>query len=447
MELDLFSGPEEPEVPKIWEVGELTDSIKGLLEQRIGDIKVSGEISNFRRQSSGHCYFSLKDETAQLQAVMFRSDAERVAFNPADGDQVVATGLITVYKPRGNYQIRVRSLRPKGQGSLQARFEALKEKLKGEGLFDDTEKKPIPVFPVRIGVVTSPTGAAIRDFLHVLHRRCPHIQVVLGPVRVQGDGAADEIARMVEIFNQRADVDVVVLTRGGGSLEDLWAFNEEVVARAVAASSLPVISAVGHEVDFSISDFVADLRAPTPSSAAELVARSGQEWRDLLGDIRRRLIQHARYTVETRAEILRRYRSHYVFREPVRVVEGAMQRVDEIRERLYSGVLRSVRLTADRLERSRLRWEALGVNRLLEPKVRHLDSIRRQLALLSPQGVLERGYSLTFARNGKLVRSVRSLEPGTPVQIRLGDGTMEAEIVEVTEGTDWTHAGKKLDGD
>jgi len=447
MELDLFSGPEEPEVPKIWEVGELTDSIKGLLEQRIGDIKVSGEISNFRRQSSGHCYFSLKDETAQLQAVMFRSDAERVAFNPADGDQVVATGLITVYKPRGNYQIRVRSLRPKGQGSLQARFEALKEKLKGEGLFDDTEKKPIPVFPVRIGVVTSPTGAAIRDFLHVLHRRCPHIQVVLGPVRVQGDGAADEIARMVEIFNQRADVDVVVLTRGGGSLEDLWAFNEEVVARAVAASSLPVISAVGHEVDFSISDFVADLRAPTPSSAAELVARSGQEWRDLLGDIRRRLIQHARYTVETRAEILRRYRSHYVFREPVRVVEGAMQRVDEIRERLYSGVLRSVRLTADRLERSRLRWEALGVNRLLEPKVRHLDSIRRQLALLSPQGVLERGYSLTFARNGKLVCSVRSLEPGTPVQIRLGDGTMEAEIVEVTEGTDWTHAGKKLDGD
>ncbi|OGV74134.1 MAG: exodeoxyribonuclease VII large subunit, partial [Lentisphaerae bacterium RIFOXYA12_FULL_60_10] len=255
-------------------VTELTRRIRAALEQGIGPVVVEGEVSNVRRPSSGHCYFTLKDETAQIAAVLFRGVLETLRIVPKDGLQVRVRGELTVYEKNGNYQILVRHLEETGRGSLQARFEQLKSRLQQEGLFDAARKRPLPVLPRHIGIVTSPTGAAIRDILQVLSRRFPNLHVLVAPVRVQGDGAAEAIAAAIDRLNQRADLDVLIIGRGGGSLEDLWAFNEEVVARAVFRSRLPVISAVGHEIDFTISDFVADVRAPTPSAAAEIVVRA-----------------------------------------------------------------------------------------------------------------------------------------------------------------------------
>lgn len=432
-ELDLFGSVELPGKPDVWSVSTLTDRIKDLLEGEVGSVKVSGEISNFRRQSSGHCYFSLKDPDAQIQAVLFRGDASRISFEPKDGDQVIATGVITVYKPRGNYQIRVQSLKPEGQGSLQAQFEALKEKLKAEGLFDESLKKPLPVFPLRVGVVTSATGAAFQDLINVLHRRSPHIQIVLGPVRVQGEEAAGEIAERIEDFDRLGNVDVLVVTRGGGSLEDLWAFNEEKVARAVHACQLPVISAVGHEIDFSIADFVADLRAPTPSAAAELVAVSAQEWQERLADRQRRMRQELDGQIEERRRRLQAYRTHYVFREPVRLVEAAMQRADDLRERMDICVKHRWSEVSERRSVVSRRWRKLDPIHLLRDKRTRIESLRRQMELLSPQGVLDRGYALAFDLSGGLVRSVESLQPSDQLSVQLRDGQATTRIERVKD--------------
>jgi exodeoxyribonuclease VII large subunit len=424
-EFDLFGGggaPERPKQPQVWSVSDLTDEIKDLLESKVGDVQVSGEISNFRRQSSGHLYFSLKDEGAQISAVMFRGDAARLGFNPEDGDQVVATGMVTVYKPRGSYQIRIRSLKPAGKGGLQAQFEALKAKLSEEGLFDGSGKKSLPVFPRRIGVITSPTGAAVKDFLQVLGRRCPHIQVVIGGVRVQGEGAALEVAEMLQIFNQRADVELIVVTRGGGSLEDLWAFNEEVLARAIVASDLPVVSAVGHEIDFTIADFVSDVRAPTPSAAAEVIATSRSEWLERLEDVQRRLRQGLIRQVSEHRAVLERYQSHYVFKEPVRLVETALQRVDELRDRLAGQVERSVEARRETLKRLQQQWGRLDPEKLFRTKRQRLQALGNQVRLLSPQGVLDRGYALAFDTSGKVLRTVDDVESGDVVRIQLQDG-------------------------
>jgi len=276
MELDLFSQPvpDKPSEPgiRIWSVAELTRSVRSILESTLGEVWVQGEICNFRRQSSGHCYFGLKDERALLSCVLFRSSVPaRLAL--ADGMLVQARGRVTVYEARGQYQLNVNLVQPAGAGILQARFEALKRKLEAEGLFDPGRKRPIPREPACIGIITSPTGAALTDFLNIARRRAPWVRIVINPVRVQGAGAAEEIAVAIREFNSpifEDQFDLLVVCRGGGSIEDLWAFNEEVVARAIAASRIPVISAIGHEIDFTIADFVADLRAPTPSAAAEL---------------------------------------------------------------------------------------------------------------------------------------------------------------------------------
>ncbi|RMD96216.1 MAG: exodeoxyribonuclease VII large subunit, partial [Calditrichaeota bacterium] len=262
---------------KYYTVSELTREIKILLETRIPEVWVEGEISNFTHHSSGHMYFLLKDEHAQISCVMWRSRNNTLFFTPQDGMKIIVRGRITVYEKRGNYQLEVLQLHPAGVGELQLAFEQLKNRLRKEGLFDPAHKKPIPPYPERIGIVTSPTGAAIRDMIHILQRRFPPVEIILNPVRVQGEGAAVEIAQAIDQFNRYGQVDVLIVGRGGGSLEDLWAFNEEIVARAIFRSQIPVISAVGHEVDFSISDFVADLRAPTPSAAAELVVRNREE--------------------------------------------------------------------------------------------------------------------------------------------------------------------------
>ncbi len=436
-ELDLFSeSPARVPAKEIepWTVSALTDEIKRTLERALGEVRVAGEISNVRRQSSGHLYFTLKDAEAQLQGVMFRSDADAVGFQVDNGMEVVASGSLTVYKPRGNYQIRVRHLKPRGVGSLQARFEVLKNKLSSEGLFDPSRKKKLPVFPKTIGLITSPTGAVLQDFMQVLGRRCPHLSVVLGGVRVQGAQAADEVVAMIETFNHLEGLDVVVIARGGGSLEDLWTFNEEAVVRAVAASSLPVISAIGHETDFTLTDFAADLRAPTPSAAAEVVAVPREEWMKHLETLSRRLNRTLLHEVTQRRGRWRELSGHYVFREPARAVEGHMQRLDECRERMGLAAQRAWRRHQERWLRVQSAWFRIGPDQTLKLRRERLNHFGRQLTALSPQGVLERGYALVFNSRGSLIRGLNDADIGEPLKIKLSESTFSVEVHEKTAG-------------
>src|SRR5215469_8389818 len=285
-------------------VSELTARIRDLLAKNFVDVLVEGEVSNCREAQSGHIYFTLKDEKSQIKCVWFRQQMRFVKFRPEDGLQVTVRGAIGVYESRGEYQIYVESMDPAGRGALQLAFEQLKRKLEGEGLFDAAHKRPLPLLPSRIGLITSPKGAAVRDVIRILRRRFPNVHVLLVPVRVQGEGAAGEIARAIRFFNQRQNVDVLIVTRGGGSLEDLWAFNEEVVARAIFDSRLPVVSAVGHEIDFTISDFVADLRAATPSAAAEIITEGVFSSCEFVGEAARRIRQLADRQLENKADEL-----------------------------------------------------------------------------------------------------------------------------------------------
>jgi exodeoxyribonuclease VII large subunit len=300
-------------------VSELTQEIKEILEERFPEVWVEGEISNLRIPPSGHIYFTLKDDTSQIRAVLFKMQARTLRFAPEDGLHVVCRGRVSLYEKRGDYQLILESMEPKGIGALQLAFVQLKEKLEKEGLFDPARKKPIPMVPQKVGVITSPTGAVIRDMLHILNRRFENLHILLYPVRVQGEEASREIAEAVKYFNQRTDVDVIIVGRGGGSLEDLWAFNEEAVARAIYHSKIPIISAVGHETDYTISDFVADLRAPTPSAAAELVVRDKREIKNVLHYLRGRLENEV-------VQMFQEYRTHLshlvrIFREPEKKVE------------------------------------------------------------------------------------------------------------------------------
>ncbi|NQU10998.1 exodeoxyribonuclease VII large subunit [bacterium] len=441
---------------QVLSVSELTRRIKGLLEDQFPGVWVEGEISNLRTPASGHVYFTLKDATAQLAAVAFRGVAARLTFRLQDGLAVIAGGDLGVYERQGQYQIVVRQLLPKGLGASQLAFEELKRKLQAEGLFESSRKKPLPALPQQIGVVTSPTGAAIRDFLKVLGRRFPNVRVVINPVRVQGDGAAAEIAAAIDQFNAlqaagRLRLDVLVLTRGGGSLEDLWAFNEEIVARAIARSSLPTISAVGHEIDFTIADFVADLRAPTPSAAAELVVKAKDELVSTLTQYRRRLTQELRLRVAGLRQRYTALAASYVFRQPTELVRQQQQRVDDQAERLRAVV-------ADRLADGQARLElATAKFRLLSPRTtlaqrrqrlgtsrerldgvlrRHLDrhrhrweQTRTKLDLLSPRTILQRGYSITrLADSTRVVRRVSDVRPGHRVRTRVLDGEFDSVV-------------------
>jgi exodeoxyribonuclease VII large subunit len=433
-------------------VSELTERIQGVLETEFLDVWVEGEISNLKLATSGHWYFSLKDEQAQLAAVVWRNDTRLVRFRPKDGMKVLARGQLRVYPPRGAYQLSVQVLEPLGKGSLQQAFEELKQKLEQEGLFDPARKRPLPMLPRRIGVVTSPTGAVLRDILRVLRSRYADLEVLVYPALVQGEGAAAEIAQGIRALNRLGGLDVILLARGGGSLEDLWAFNEETVARAIAASRIPTISAVGHETDFTIADFVADLRAATPSAAAERVVQAKQELQARVkalderrdGALRLRLAR-VRARVEAAA-------AHRVFAAEQGRLRVLAQRTDELARRSETGLLRVVERGRAHERRLRERLEAFRLDRQLAARRERLERQRDRLTVLfraaterrrsrlgrlaasldglSPLSVLGRGYALVWDEaRGRLVRSATEVEPGEALRIRLHQGALRASVV------------------
>lgn len=429
---------------------ELTRRIKLLLESQIGEIWVEGEISNFRAQSSGHLYFTLKDASAQIAAVMFRGAASKMACRPQDGMKVRLSGEISVYEVRGQYQIIVHRMEESGLGELQAKFEELKRKLQEEGLFDQGRKRAIPKFPTTIGLITSPTGAVLQDFLNITRRRFPAQAIIVSPVKVQGQGAAQEVADAIAQFNLLNQVDVIVIARGGGSLEDLWAFNEELLARAVAASVIPTVSAVGHEIDFTICDFCADLRAPTPSAAAELVVPHQQELLNHIGHLRGRLgkgIQSALNLYRLRVERLTR---HDVFLQPSRLtglyqqqVDGHLMSLRDGVEDFLAGKLDGVRDLRGRLAQrspaaqiARYRQRLALASSLLPRHSRskwltnrsRLDTLMEKLKLLSPLNALSRGYALVKTPDGKLLRSIKKIAPGQKVRTQLSDGEFDSVV-------------------
>jgi exodeoxyribonuclease VII large subunit len=377
----------------VWKVSELTAGIRELLERAFTDVWVEGEVSNFRPAQSGHLYFTLKDARAQIRCVCFRDQASRLKFRPEDGLQVTVRGSISVYELRGEYQIYVTNIEPVGLGALQLAFEQLKKKLSEEGLFDEARKKPLPALPRCIGVVTSPTGAAIRDILRVLKRRFPNVHVQLYPVKVQGEGAAGEIVQALRYFNRVKTVDVLILARGGGSLEDLWAFNEEVVARAIFASEIAVISGIGHETDFTIADFVADLRAPTPSAAAEIVVRSKQEFERHIAEHSRHLVQQMRYHFSQWRHRVRDLQTHRGFRQMEVLVRLRRQEVDELSSSLAIGMRLRLGMSRQRLTRAGAQIGSFDLRARAKVLRRNIEHQRGALA-----AALARAVRLKHAR-------------------------------------------------
>jgi len=436
-------------------VSALTRSIRSLLEAEIGTVWVEGEISNHRLQSSGHQYFTLKDESAQLSCVLFRGHGIRLSTPLRDGLQVQICGEITVYEARGNYQMLVRIVQPKGLGSLQQRFEALKQKLAGEGLFENEWKKAIPRFPRCVALVTSPTGAAIRDMLNILTRRAPWLRVMIFPVRVQGQGAELEIAEALKILNRADEAglpvpDTIVIGRGGGSLEDLWSFNEEIVARAIFASDIPVISAVGHEIDFTIADFVADLRAPTPSAAAELLAPDIIELRRHFDALGKTMDYRVASTLEHHERVLNLTVKGALRSEPARLLREAEQSVDDVEVRFRRGWQDFWRGLDDNLavkqrliernhpaprlaeagheiEFAQHRLSAL-VLQCLQRGDERVRSKRQLLKSLGPEGVLARGFSLTADPSGRPITDATKVNAGDTLITKLANGSISSVV-------------------
>ena len=412
-------------------VADLTATIRDLLETGIGEVWVAGEISNFRAPGSGHLYFTVKDASATLAAVMFQREARRVGFALADGQAILARGTITVYEARGQYQIQVAEIRPRGQGSLQQRFEELKRKLTTEGLFELECKRELPVFPETIGIVTSLQGAVLQDMLNILRRRAPGIAIQVRGVRVQGIGAAQEIAEAIGAFSAEKKIDLLIVARGGGSLEDLWAFNEEAVARALFACDVPTISAVGHETDFTIADFVADLRAPTPSAAAELLTRDWSEWRETISKLRARLDRTARQVLGEHRRNLARLASSYALREPRRVVRQMAQRLDDLRESLQQNTQRALQVRQQELALLKTRLAAHQPAREIERRRSHLTQLAARLRTLGPQGTLDRGYALVLDEAGHPLSQAKKAFEGQAVRLVLSKGTAAATITGV----------------
>ena len=412
---------------KVYGVAELTHKLKLLIEDGIGSVWIEGECSNVSRPASGHFYFTLKDAQAQIRAALFRGRQQGMTFQLKDGLQVRAYGQVTVYERSGQYQLIVQQIEEAGQGSLQAAFEELKRKLEAEGLFDPARKRRLPLLPRRVGIVTSATGAAIRDMLNILPRRFPNLPIVIAPVKVQGAGAAEEIAAAIDRFNTWGDADVLIVGRGGGSLEDLWAFNEEAVARAVARSRIPVISAVGHETDFSICDFAADLRAPTPSAAAELVVGRKADFEEHLSHTHRRLARALNtFQLELRNRFLHCHRS-WVFREPQNLVRQYRQRITGLRRDLGHALRGAAQERQQRLDEAAVHLQHRVQTR--HQAARHrLDQLAAQLRLLGPHAVLERGYSITRAADGAILRDAAAAPDGTKLVTVLARGQLESIV-------------------
>ena len=440
----------KPPDRRIWTVRDLVAAVRTHIEREYSDTWVEGEISNFRAHDSGHLYFTLKDENAQIRAVMFRSQARLLRFRPENGMQVVLRGRVTIYEDRGELQISAEYLEPKGAGALQIAFEQLKAKLEAEGLFEAGRKKPIPTLPRRIGIVTSPQAAALRDILNILQRRHHTASVLIFPAQVQGQAAPVEVSAGVRYFNKARNVDVIIVARGGGSAEDLAAFNDEALARAVVASEIPIISAVGHETDFTIVDFVADLRAPTPSAAAELVIRSRQEVEEQAEGLRERLVRAVRYHLLMGRQALTELAQHGVFGRMMDAINQRQQKLDDLLHRLE-------RAERQMLEQHRRRWEVAaaavrhydvrrmlaGIRQELDARVAaivaatrtrllqgrsRLDQLSGQLEALSPLAILERGYALVFDSSGRLLKDSAQVKTGDEISARLARGTLSATV-------------------
>ena len=435
---------------RIWTVRDLVSTVRTHIEREYGDVWVEGEISNFRAHDSGHLYFTLKDQNAQIRAVMFRSSARLLRFRPENGMQIVLRGRVTIYEDRGELQISAEYLEPKGAGALQVAFEQLKAKLEAEGLFDSSRKKAIPVLPRRIGLVTSPQAAALRDILNILRRRHHSANVLIFPAQVQGEAAALEVSAGLRYFNKARNVDVIIVARGGGSAEDLAAFNHEGLARAVASSEIPIISAVGHETDFTIIDFVADRRAETPSAAAELVIRSRQEVEEQAEGLQQRLVRAMRYRLLMGRQVLTELAQHGAFARMMDVINQRQQKVDDLQHRLD-------RAERQILERSRRRLESVsaavrhydlrrilaGIKKELEAQAgtmvaamrtsllrsqSRLDQLASQLQALSPVAILERGYALVFDSRGNLLKNAAQVKVGDEISARLAQGSVTATV-------------------
>ena len=437
---------------RIVSVSELNLEARRVLERGLGELWVSGELSRVTLHTSGHWYFTLKDAQASVSCAMFARENASVGFVPEEGMQVELLGRASLYEASGRYQLIGSEMEASGRGDLQKQFEALKAKLAAEGLFDQTRKRALPQVPQRIGLVTSPTGAAVRDSVEVLTRRFPHLEILLAPVTVQGEGSARRIAAAIEYLNQRGGLDLLIVGRGGGSLEDLWAFNEEIVARAIAASELPVISAVGHEIDFTIADFVADVRAPTPSAAAELAVPEEAELMRLLGAEQRRLVGALRDTLQRLQIRFERVADHPVFREPAQAVQLYRQEVKQLKGQLAVVLVEAQRSRAERVAQAGMRgghalerslqqtqqWVDEAGLRLRhgcevqrQDRRRRLEHVERQLALLNPLAVLGRGYSLTLRSDGTVMRSVAGVEMGEAITTQLEDGQMVSSVKEL----------------
>lgn len=390
---------------QIYSVSELTGQIKDILERTFRDLWVQGEVSNFRVSPYGHYYFTLKDESAQLRCFCHKKDMRFYKFRPEDGLQVTVRGALSVYEPRGEYQFVVSYLEPAGYGALQVAFEQMKERLRKEGLFAAEHKKPLPLLPRRIGLVTSPRGAVIADMIRILRRRFEGLHLILYPVRVQGEGAAEEIAAGVEYFNRARAAEVLILARGGGSIEDLWAFNEEAVARAIYTSKIPVISAIGHETDFTIADFVADVRAATPSAAAEIVIARKDEFQQNIATLEHKLANSLRYRILHARQRLTALLAHRGFRRLEAFLHEQAQRADELHTRLRQALQLS-------LSRAKHRLEVLV----------------GQLEQLSPLKILERGYAIVFDAQGNIIKHAAGVKLGDLIEVQLARGRLAATV-------------------
>ena len=399
MEANPFQG-------QVFTVTAITLAVKQMMEGVFRDVFVEGEVSNLRESAQGHLYFDLKDREALLAAVLFKWDARKYALELNDGTQVRVRGSLSVYAKSGKYQIVVKSVEALSKGNLFLEFEKLKKKLEKEGLFDPSHKKPIPAFPQRIGVITSSTGAAVRDILSVLKRRSPHLEIVIAPVVVQGNEAAPQIAQAIDDLNRFTPaLDVLLVGRGGGSMEDLWAFNEEVVARAIYNSQIPVISCVGHEIDYTIADFVADLRAPTPSAAAELVVQNAQNTHEYIAQLQKRMLQAVSLFYERAKSRFELANNNPIFKDPSLLTQARTQEVDDLSLRLETAWQNQLTRFAHRLEIAHQKLEALG-----------------------PQAVLKRGYSITRKQDGSVISHVKDTAPGEMIYVQVQDGMIYTEV-------------------
>jgi exodeoxyribonuclease VII large subunit len=435
---------------RIYSVSDLTARIRDLLAKNFTDLIVQGEISNCRPAASGHIYFTLKDEKAQIRCVFFKNQQRGLKFRPEDGLKVTVRGSISVYEARGEYQIYVESLEPLGRGALQLAFEQLKKRLEEEGLFAPARKKPLPLLPKRVGLITSPTGAAVRDVVRILTRRFPNVHLTLYPVRVQGEGSAAQIVEALQYFHRMLAADVILLVRGGGSLEDLWSFNEEEVVRAIAASAIPVISGVGHETDFTMADFVADVRASTPSAAAELVVQTRREFDNHVSDLQADLASLMRYRLMDLNGRIHALLGRPGFRRPLDLLRQRRQRADDLTARVAHGLRARLDQSRKRFTKAhlkiasfdfrmkiaalRLRLEKrstdLGARaeRILRLKHERWERLTLQLQERSPLKVLERGYAIATDASGHVLRDADQVNVGDAVNIRLHRGKLTTEV-------------------